>query len=78
MIKLRVSTMNPKFEVEIESSGKDYKKVKNLLDHVVSRLRDTESSSTINVPPPSLPLSVPTDFSINIGDEEKLNTHMDL
>ena len=77
MIRLRVSTLNPKFEVEIETDDKDFKKVKNLLDHVIEKL-GSDDSSTINVPPPSLPLSVPTDFSINIGDGEKLNTHMDL
>jgi hypothetical protein len=78
MIRLSVSTLNPKFEVEIETADKDYKKVRKLFDYVVEKLRKEESSSVISVPPPSLPLSVPTDFKINIDDGEKINTHMDL
>ena len=77
MIRLRVSTLNPKFEVEIETDDKDFKKVKKLLDHVIEKLGSNDSS-TISVSRPSLPLSVPTDFSNNIDDGEKLNTHMDL
>ena len=45
---------------------------------VIEKLRKEESNSVISVPPPSLPLSVPTDFKINIDDGEKINTHMDL
>ena len=48
MIRLRVSTLNPKFEVEIETDDKDFKKGKKLLDHVIEKLGSNDSS-TISV-----------------------------
>ena len=72
MIKVHVTTMNPKVTIELETDDSDFEKFKKMLDYVVSKFQKTEDSSikfsdNLNLPPISFTTS-----------DEKLNTHMDL